>query len=212
MKIRTITTITTALLLGMSAPAFAQEQGGNGSAADNGNAKQEKAPQRELSVAEKAILMPGHWDNVDQPVRIRYNFKKTGTYEDGFEDRVIMDVKELHKDGTADIDLDFFSGEHEVTFIQPHNEKDVPVNSTIFIYLQGDVFEMTRLTDRKPQVNFYFNKLIRTALVNEFETESVKVPYKGEQVAATKYTITPYAEDPNRVDYDKFADKKYDHV
>ena len=212
MKIRTITAMTAALLLGMSAPSFAQNKGGDGSAAESGKTQQQKAPQRKLSAAEKAILMPGHWDNLDGPVRIRYNFEKTGSYEDGFKDRVIMDVKELHKDGTADIDLDFFSGQHEVTFIQPHNENDVPVNSTIFIYLQGDVFEMTRLTDRKPQVNFYFNKKIRSALVNQFESESVKVPYKGEQVAATKYTITPYAEDPNRVDYDKFADKKYEFI
>ena len=211
MKISTMTTMVAALMLGLvSVPSLAQEQAGDGNNASNDNAKQEQAPPRKLSAAEKAILVPGHWDNIDQPVRIRYNFNKTGTYEDGFEDRVIMDVKELHEDGTADIDLDFFSGQHEVTFIQPHNENDVPVNSTIFIYLQGDVYEMTRLTDRKPQHNFYFNKLIRRALVNQFETKSVKVSYKGDQVAATKYTVTPYAEDPNRVDYDKYADKKYE--
>ncbi len=195
-----------AILFASSVPVFAQDSGENG----NNDAEQEEP--RELSQAEKDILLPGHWDNIDEPVRIRYNFKKTGTYEDGFEDRVIMDVEELHEDGTVDINLDFFSGPHEVTFIQPHNENEVAINSTIFIYLQGDVYEMTRLTDRKPQLNFYFNKLIRYALVDQYEAESVKVPFKDKQVAATKYTITPYAEDPNRVDYDKFADKRYEFI
>jgi len=189
----------------ISMPLFAQNNSGAGTEGD-------EESMRELSPAEKDILMPGHMDNIDKPVRIRYDFKRTGTYEDGFEDRVIMDVKEIHDDGTVTIDLDFFTGPHEVTFIQKHNEENIMINSTIFIYLQGDVYEMTRLANRKPQLNFYFNKRIRYALVDDYEMETVEVPYNSGEVKATKYSITPYAEDPNRVDYDKFADKRYEFV
>lgn len=190
----------------ISMPLFAQD---NEAGAEAGDAEE---PARELSAAEKDILLPGHMDNIDKPVRIRYDFKRSGSFEDGFEDRVIMDVQEIHDDGTVTIDLDFFSGPHEVTFIQKHNEENIMINSTIFIYLQGDVYEMTRLANRKPQLNFYFNKRIRYALVEDYEMETVEVPYNGSKVKATKYSITPYAEDPNRVDYDKFADKRYEFV
>lgn len=196
-----------------SSPLAAQESNNSDNANSDANAgTDEEEFTRELSAAEKDILLPGHFDNVEKPVRIRYEFKRTGTYEDGFEDRVIMDVEEVHDDGTVNLDLDFFTGPHKVTFIQPHNEENVMINSALFIFLQGDVYEMTRLAERKPQLNFYFNKKIRYALVDSFEQESVKVPYNGSQVEATKYTITPYAEDPNRVDYDKFADKRYEFV
>lgn len=194
------------LMVGISMPLFAQDDD-----ADTGPESTDE-PMRELSPAEKDILMPGHMSNIDKPVRIRYNFKKTGSYEEGFEDRVFMDVEEIHDDGTVTIDLDFFSGPHKVTFIQKHNEENVMINSTLFIYLQGDVYEMTRLANRKPQLNFYFNKKIRYALVEDYESETIEIPYGGGTVEATRYTITPYAEDPNRVDYDKFADKRYEFV
>jgi len=198
--------------LAVSAPINAQDSNNksNNSSDESGSGDEESS--RELSAAENDILMPGHFDNVEKPVRIRYEFKRSGTYEEGFEDRVIMDIKEIHDDGTVTLDLDFFSGPRKVKFVGPHNEKNVPVNSTIFIYLQGDVYEMTRLANRDPQLNFYFNKKIRNALVSDYDTEKVTVPYQGKQVEATKYTITPYAEDPNRVDYDKFADKRYEFV
>ncbi|MDZ7736054.1 MAG: hypothetical protein U5P41_08075 [Gammaproteobacteria bacterium] len=191
----------------ISMPVFAQD---NETGAEAGNAEE---PARELSAAEKDILLPGHMDNIDEPVRIRYDFRRSGSFEDGFEDRVIHGCAgDTLMTAPLPSDLDFFSGPHEVTFIQKHNEENVMINSTIFIYLQGDVYEMTRLANRKPQLNFYFNKRIRHALVDDYEMETVEVPYDGGQVKATKYTITPYAEDPNRVNYDKFADKRYEFV
>ncbi len=180
-------------------------------AQDNKQSSDDEPP-RQLTPAEKDLLMPGHMENIDKPVKIVYEFTKSGTYEKGFEDTVTMDVKEFHDDDTVTIDLEFFSGPREVTFIQPHNEEKISVNSVLLIYLQGDVYEMTRLTDRDPQLNAYFNKRIRWALADGYESENVQVEFEGKEFAATKYTITPYSDDPNRTDYDKFADKRYEFV
>lgn len=180
-------------------------------AQDNNHSDQDASP-RQLTAAEKDILMPGHMRNINKPVKIVYEFNKSGSYEKGFEDTVVMKVKEFHDDDTVTIDLNFFSGPREVTFIQPHNKEHINVNSVLLIYLQGDVYEMTRLTERNPQLNVYFNKRIRWALADGYESEKVQVEFQGERVQATKYTITPYADDPNRADYDKFADKRYEFI
>ncbi len=200
--IKPTTLLFSTLIFAVSQLAFAQD--GDSDAADG--------QPRQLTPAEKDLLMPGHMDNIDEPVRLRYEFEKTGTYEDGFEDKVTMDVEEFHDDGTVSVDLQFFTGPREATFVQPHNEENISLNTVLFIYLQGDVYEMTRLTERKPQLNAYFNKRIRWALADDYESEKVKVTFQGEEVEATRYSITPYADDPNRADYDKFADKRYEFI
>lgn len=172
------------------------------------------APPRQLTEAELAILMPGHMENIDEPMEIRYEFSKTGTYEQSFEDTVVMDVEKIHEDGAVTVDIHFFTGPHELPFVRPAHEEHIDVNTLIFLYLQADVYNMTYLTNRSIQKNFYFNRRILWALADNstFTSEKIKVPFEGHQVEATRYTIQPYAKDPHRVDYDKFADKRYEFV
>lgn len=198
MKMKTYSILAT-LLLGFSTFAYAADQ----------QQKQDTAPKEgqpiQFSEAEKRLWMHDHMANIPEPIVINYEFAKTGTYEDGFEDSVTMKVEEVHDDGTVTVDLEFFTG-HREQEAQPHMVQEITGNPVIGIYMQGDVYEMHRLTDGSWR---YFQKRIKAALAENFTVEEIKVPYNGEQVAAKKYTISPYVKDPHRPEFDKFADKEY---
>lgn len=189
------------LLLSLSVPGYAE---------NDQQAREEKKPAQnyEFSEAEKRLWVHDHMANIKKPMVVKYDFSKTGTYEDGFDDTVTMEVKELHDDGTVTTDVEFFTG-HRQQQLQPHQVEKITGNPVIGVYMQGDVYEMYRLTDGSWR---YFQKRIKAALADNFTVEEVKIPYNGKQVTGKKFSIAPYVKDPKRAEFDEFADKTYEFV
>ena len=50
-----------------------------------------------------------HLNNIDEPARLYYEFSKFGSYEEGFEDSVFLDILQINEDGTKNANLEFFN-------------------------------------------------------------------------------------------------------
>lgn len=160
----------------------------------------------EFSVAENRIWRTNHLENVTKPMRLYYEFEKTGTYEEGFSDAVYLDIVNINDDGTKDARMQFFTGERQQQ-ISADNVKNVMGNPVIGTYMQGDVYEMNRLTEGHWR---HFQKSIKVALRQVTEYEDIEVEYNGKKVKAQKMTFQPYLNDPHRGDFEEFAEKIYE--
>ena len=76
----------------------------------------------------------------------------------------------------------------------------------LLYFLERDIREMSRLT--KGQSN-YFRKRIRMAIYQGAEMRELTLPYRGKDVAARRFTVTPYLDDPLRERFAKLVGKRY---
>lgn len=162
-----------------------------------------------LSQAETLLWMTDQLRAIERPVEIRYRFDRTGTLDAGFTDTVQFIVDAVKDDGMKSAQLKFFTGERAID-VAPVESTDV--NPVIKIYLQGDVYEMNRLTD--PEGNSkerwrYFQRRIKYALAESAIVESIVVAFGGKEFAGQRVQFSPYINDPKRGLFEKFANKRY---
>lgn len=162
----------------------------------------------EFNEAENKLWLDDHLSNIKKPVRLYYEFEKSGTYEEGFSDSVYLDIIEINEDGTKNADLDFFSAERKQE-VSPQNVTNIRGNPILAVYMQGDIYEMNRLTEGHWR---YFQKRIKIAMREVATVESVKFQFNGEEVNGEKIVFSPYINDPHRSDFEKFADKRYEFI
>jgi len=159
----------------------------------------------EFSRAEKLVFVDHHLSNIKTPTTLRYSFVKSGTLEPGYTDEVKVDVDTTVKTCCL-VKGSFLTGERrESTPEIPEAES----NPAVLYFLEHDIREMQRLTKGKSN---YFRKRIRMAMVDEAQVRDVKISYKGRELAAQEVTLSPYAKDPARSRYDRYADKRYTFV
>ncbi len=159
------------------------------------------AESSEFSLAEKLVFTEHHLANVKAPASLRYSFVKSGTLEAGFEDEVKLDI-----DAARKVQGSFLSGERSMRL--PEIEL-AEANPVILYFLEHDIRGMERLTKGKAA---YFRKRIRMAMVDEAVVRDTRIAYNGSEVAAQEISLTPYARDPARARYDRYADKRYTFV
>jgi hypothetical protein len=191
-------------LMGSALPVFAADAPqGNvaGSAA--------KAPEQPMSPAEVRLFMSEQLKNL--PARdsvLSYKFAKTGTYEAGFEDKVVLQVSapDTKSEGTRKVTTEFMTGEHKKEMPPVDNAHGNPV---IMYFLERDVLEMKRITGGSPN---YYRKLIRLALVDTKEIKPVTVKWNGKDIKAEEIIIDPFKDDPAKARYTRFANKTYSFI
>ncbi len=166
------------------------------------------ADEYEFSNAESKLWMDKHLLNVEQAVRLHYEFEKTGSYEEGFIDDVYLDIVKINEDGTRDAVLDFFSGEQK-QMIAPSNVEKITGNPVIGIYLQGDVYEMSRLTEGGWK---YFHRQIKLAIADSNTSEPVTVELDGKQYEGEKIVLLPYENIDKKDRLKEFSDKRYEFI
>ena len=160
----------------------------------------------EFAEAETKLWMDDHLQNINKPGRLYYDFIKRGSFEEGFNDSVYLDILELNEDGSKNADLQFFTAERQQT-VRRDNLVNVTGNPVLTIYMQGDVYEMNRLTDGSWR---YFQRRIKSAFAEEATVEAVTFEFDGKQVSGEKISITPYLNDPRRRQFAAFAPKLYE--
>ena len=166
----------------------------------------------QFSKAETLLWMTNQLKDISNPMTLHYSFTKTGTFEKGFEDVVEFIVEKVHDDGMKSASLKFFTGERNFK-VPPVERTDV--NPILKVYLQGDVYEMNRLTDPDGTSRErwrYFQRRIKFALADTAEVENVTIEFDGKQYAAQKVSFRPYVNDPKRNLFPKFAGKEYEFV
>jgi len=162
----------------------------------------------EFSNAENKLWMDNHLLNIEQAVRLHYEFEKTGTYEDGFIDDVYLDIVKINEDGTRDAVLDFFSDEQKQR-VAPSNVKNITGNPVIGIYLQGDVYEMSRFTEGNWK---YFHRQLKLAIADSNTSEHVTIELEGKQYQSEKIVIYPYENIKQKSRLKEFSDKRYEFI
>lgn len=155
----------------------------------------------EFSQAEKLVFVDNHLANVKAPARLQYRFVKSGSLEPGFSDEVSIAMS--NKRG---VQGQFLSGERNVSL--PEIER-AEANPVILFFLEHDIREMERLTKGK---SGYFRKRIRMAMVDQAVVRDTRISYNGSEVDAQEVVLSPYAKDPMRSRYDRYADKRYTFV
>lgn len=158
---------------------------------------------RDYSAAEQAIFMSHHLANVSPPATLHYRYVKGGSMEPGFEDRVTLELTARADRTCCAASAEFLSGERRLTL--PAVEAAVG-NPVLLYFLERDIREMSRLT--KGQQN-YFRKRIRMAIYQAAEMRELTLPYRGRNVAARQFAVTPYVDDPLRERFAKLVGKRY---
>ena len=165
-----------------------------------------------FSQAEKLLWMTDQLKMIERPLKLNYAFERSGTFEPGFSDKVTFIIRAVKDDGTKAASVDFFSGERR--FEVPPVES-TSVNPVLKIYLQGDVYEMNRLTDpdgKSRERWRYFQRRIKFAMADGASVEDTTVTFNGNAVPATRVSFSPYVNDPKRALFEEFADKSYSVV
>jgi hypothetical protein len=162
----------------------------------------------DFSNAEHKLWMDKHLLNIDKPARLHYVFAKTGSYEEGFTDDVYLDVVRLNADGTRDTVLDFFSFERQQT-AAADNVTSVVGNPVIGIYLQGDVYEMNRLTGGHWK---YFQRQLKLAMADSNESEDVIIDFNGSEYNGQKIVLWPFENVSRKHRLKQFSEKRYEFI
>ena len=157
----------------------------------------------EFSPAERALFMTDHLGPLTTPATLRYTFRKIGSLEENFEDKVAVALKAQPKSQCCTTTTEFLGGARRIMLPEVEAARGNPV---ILHFLERDIREMQRLTKGQPN---YFRKRIRMAVFNGAKISDVEVPYRGKAIAARQITISPYSDDPLRTRYEKLADKQY---
>jgi len=157
----------------------------------------------DFSVAEQALFMNNQFGGLKPPLTLRYDYRKAGTLEEPFEDKVDLFLTPQADGGCCAVRSQFFTGARAMT--QPEIES-AQGNPAIQYFLDRDIREMQRLT--KGQAN-YFRKRIRMAVYEGAQLRNVSLAYRGKPVAVREFTIAPYVDDPMRQRYEKLANKRY---
>jgi len=155
------------------------------------------------SEAEVTLWMTDQLRMIDAPLRLTYAFTKNGSHEPGFEDTVELDVVEARADGMKHVRVKFFTGERH--HFVPDRES-TNVNPVLGIFLQGDVYEMDRLTEGHWR---YFHRRLKHAFAEAARVRPVTVEFEGRPVDATRIEVRPYLGDPHAAELGDFLGKTY---
>jgi hypothetical protein len=157
----------------------------------------------DYSPAERALFMTNHLAGTKPPATLRYSFAKSGSMEEGFQDKVAVNLR-AEADGKCCVaGADFLGGARKLSLPEVDHAEG---NPAVLYFLEHDIREMNRLTKGQQS---YFRKRIRMAVYQGAQIQDVTVSYHGKAVPAREIRIRPYLDDPMRVRFEKLANKTY---
>jgi hypothetical protein len=157
----------------------------------------------EFSAAEQALFVTNHLSALKAPTTLHYRFRKSGSLEAGFDDKVAIGLTPQPDGKCCAATADFLSGANKLALPPIEGAQGNPV---ILYFLERDIREMQRLTKGQPN---YFRKRIRMAVADTATITEVTLPHEGRNVAAKQITITPYTDDPLRARFENLVGKRY---
>ncbi|RME34570.1 MAG: hypothetical protein D6786_04515 [Gammaproteobacteria bacterium] len=167
-------------------------------------AEEEKEP--EFSEAETLLFLTDHLENISAPGELRYEFVHRGSLEENFTDRVILRIDKVLEDGFKSAEIDFLEGDRH-QYVPPNAHTNL--NGVILVFLQGDTYEMARLT---PGSSRYFHRRMKYGFAYEAEVEPVTFTFDGREVTGRKVTMKPFINDPHRPEFEEYAHKVYTFI
>jgi hypothetical protein len=162
-----------------------------------------EADRQDYSAAERLLLMSDQLHTLKPPTTLSYGFKKAGSLEEGFDDKVELHLKRQPDGRCCIASGDFLTGARRMPLPDIEQAQGNPV---ILYFLERDIREMQRLT--KGNAN-YFRKRIRMALYASASIQDASFTWRGKPVAGKTVTIRPYLDDPNHARFENFVRKQY---
>lgn len=161
------------------------------------------ADEKDFSPAERALFMSDHLAQLRPPVTLHYGFRKTGSLEEPFDDKISVAFSKGADGKCCTGHGEFFSGARK----QPMPEVEgASGNPVLMFFLERELREMQRLTKGSQG---HFRKRIRMAVYNGATLRELPLRYRGRDVKGQEITITPFVDDPNRPKYEQLATKEY---
>lgn len=157
-----------------------------------------------FSAAERALFASNHLGGLRPPLTLRYRFRKSGTLEAGFDDRVSILLARQDDGSCCAATAQFLQGDRQLILPEIPSAQGNPV---ILYFLERDVREMSRLTKGQSS---YFRKRIRMAAYQSATFEDARVDFAGKSVPAQRIRLAPYLDDPLRGRFEKLAGKLYE--
>ena len=158
---------------------------------------------QDYSAAERALFMGNAMKRLKAPATLNYSFRKSGTLEEGFEDKVSLRYVQPAKGACCSVTGQFLSGSRKVEL--PEVE-EAEANPVLLYFLEHDVREMKRITKGSPS---YYRKRIRLAAYESAKLSEVSLSYRGQAIKGQQIELLPYENDPARARFEKFARKSY---
>lgn len=155
----------------------------------------------QFSEAERMLFTTDHFKSVGGQAELDYEYKKSGSLEAGFTDKVRVAVGGKGAGGGRVVHVDFLTGKQKLQLPDVPNAEGNPV---ILHFLEREVREMNRITGGSQN---YYRKLVRVALANAAQVKPVTLTVDGKPVQAREIHLAPYRDDPARSRYERFADK-----
>ena len=156
-----------------------------------------------MSIAEQRLFADHHLRNVRPPTTLHYSYVKAGSLEQGFRDEVRLMLRSAG-DGRCCVATGSFLEAHQRLALPEID--DARANPVVLYFLEHDVREMHRRTQGSPT---YFRKRIRLSLAEAATVKDTVIRYQGRELPAQEVCIAPYADDPMRARYPRFAGKQY---
>ena len=165
--------------------------------------KSSLAESPELTEVHKLLVAKDHLANLTTPTKIKYIFKKTGSLEPGFNDRVIMIIPEKDDKGVHNIKFDFFSSYYKEDIKSANYKKNNPI---FHAFWEHDIQLMTRLTEGSW---VYFRKRISWAQSDpyKFKITPATCDLNEKKVNGQTIELKPYEDDYDSEKFKKFAKK-----
>ena len=157
----------------------------------------------DFSAAERLVFMDPHLSNAKPGTTLRYGFRKSGSLEPGFDDKVAIELKPQADGRCCAAHGEFLSGTRRVELPDLPEASSNPV---LLYFLEHDVREMQRLTKGQPN---YFRKRLRMAMYQSATVRDASWRYRGQGVAGREVLLTPYVGDPNQHRFERFVPKVY---
>ena len=167
--------------------------------------KSSLAESPKLTEVHKLLVGKDHLANLTTPTKIKYTFKKTGSLEPGFNDRVVMIIPEKDDKGVHQIKFDFFSSYYKEDIKSANYKKTNPI---FHAFWEHDIQLMTRLTEGSW---IYFRKRITWAMSDpyKFKIKYAKCDYNGKKVNGQTIELIPYEQDFDSKKFKKYSKKRY---
>jgi hypothetical protein len=161
------------------------------------------ADEQRFSDAEKRIFLTDQLANVGPTATLRYDFSKTGDLEENFQDKVSMSVRPSDSKVGKHVSVSYLTGERRLELPDIDEATGNPV--TMF-FLERDVREMRRITGGPTN---YYRERIRLALAQRAKVQATTFKYRGREIQGDEISVEPYADDPRRARFAKYANKAY---
>ena len=163
----------------------------------------------QFSDAETRMWLTDQLHTIRRATKLTYAFEKSGSLEAGFTDTVDFVISKVNDDSSKAVSLRFFTGERNWPL--PPVER-ATVNLVLKHFLEGDVYEMTRLTDPNGVARErwrYFQRRIKLALAETAEVKPTSFEFNGRDFEGSEIVFEPYVDDPRRDLFARFAAKRY---